>query len=163
VGHDFFAEGVEGADNRDAVNRGGAHGEVRGVAFALAVVFFVAFDVDDVGDVGGHEAFGAFGVFVILEVFVESWVCGITLGDFLAFELLEQSALEKPFPEGVFAELGHVFVIDTFDQRMLIEDQLDLFFGDCESHGTIHCYWLYARENVVSTSSLISFNSMCTQ
>ena len=85
MGHDFFAKGVESADNRDTVNRGGTHGEVRGVAFALAVVFFVTFDVDDVGDVGGHEAFGALGVFVILEVFVESWVCGITFGDFLAF------------------------------------------------------------------------------
>jgi len=86
------------------------------------VVFFVAFNVDDVGDMGGHEAFGSLGVFVILEVFVESWVCGITFGDFFAFQLLEQSALEESLPKRAFAELGNVFVIDTFDQRMLVED-----------------------------------------
>lgn len=88
---EFLAEGVEGADDGDSVTGGGAHGEVGLVAFALAVVLFVAFNVDYVRDVRGHEAFRSFGFVVYVEIFIENGICGICFGDSFSFELLEQT------------------------------------------------------------------------
>lgn len=124
---EFFAQGIEGADDGDAVVGGRPHGEVGFVAFALAVVFFIAFDVDDVRDVGGHKAFGPLRFVVDVEVLVEDWVLGICFGDPFAFELLEQPRLEELDPKLAFVHFGHVFVVGSTNDGVLVEDQLDLF------------------------------------
>ena len=113
---------VEGADNGDAVGSCGAHGEVWFIAFTLAVVLLVAFDVDDVGDLGGLEAFGGLEFIVELEIFVEYGDGRVILSDFDAFELFEEAGLEEFGKELGFGHFRHVLIVSLSDNRVLTED-----------------------------------------
>ena len=125
--HDLFAERVERPNDGDSIHRSWPHGEVGLIALPLAVVLLVAFHVDDVWDMGGQYPAASFQVFVQGEILVENSIGGICFENLLAFELLEQSALEEARPEDFFTEFGDILIVGTFDQLVLAENQLDLF------------------------------------
>ena len=88
------------------------------------------------------------------------------MGDFLALELPEQPAAEKPRPELNRVEWWTIFIISLRYHRILLEYELDLLLGDVECPNI----WLSLlalldgildlREDIVVTQLLCLFYGM---
>ena len=109
------------------------------------MVLFVAFNVDDVGNVTGHETSGTLRLIVDAEILVEHWMRCVGFGNLLAFELLQQPRSEKRRPKFTLAHLGHVLIICSTDDSVLVEDELNLLLAERKSGLTVLCSRFHTR------------------